>query len=148
MSVHPTLVLYDRNDQKVATVEVKNKRGTSRQWAAEFRRNLADYGLLRGSEFFLLATPDRLYLWKESGKPSSLILPDYEADGASVLERYIRKAGLNPDGFSSNAFELIVANWLSFLALEIETPSSQDWLVQSGLLDAIRMGRIEHQEAA
>ena len=92
--------MYDRSGEKVAVVEIKNRRGTSRQWATEFRRNLADYGLLRGAEFFLLATPDRLYLWRGAGDGSAMEPPDYEVDGGSVFARYFDRAHLDPDHIS------------------------------------------------
>lgn len=149
MATKPDLVLYDRDDEKVAVVIIKNRRNTTRQWAAEYRRNLTDLNLFRRAEFFLLATPDRLYLWKNHGNDPDLISPDYEADGRQVFGPYIEIARLNPEDFSTYAFELIVANWLSELALEVEdSVRSQGWLVESGFLDAIKRGRIEHQAAA
>src|SRR4051812_47002285 len=125
MAAQPDFVLYDHDGRKVAIVEIKNKRGTTRDWATELRRNLAPYRKLGSAEFFLLITPDRLYLWKGIGDDPALIPPDNEADGMAAFEPYIRRAGLNPEQFSSNAFELIVATWLGELILPWDPTARQ-----------------------
>jgi hypothetical protein len=40
MSPLVDLAMFNRDGQLTAVAEVKNRRGTSRQWAAEFRRNI------------------------------------------------------------------------------------------------------------
>jgi hypothetical protein len=69
-----------------------SKRGTSSEWAAEFRRNiLAHFEAFRGAPLFLLVTPSRLYLWKDA--PTDLVdesppvPPDYEVDGKLLFSR-------------------------------------------------------------
>jgi hypothetical protein len=149
MANQPDFVLYDRGGQKVAIVETKNKRGTTREWAAELRRNIAGHRQLGSAEFFLLVTPDHLYLWKGVGDDPRLVFPDYQADGRTALEPYVRRAGLDPGQFSSNAFELIVSAWLSELILQWDPASAdQAWLRESGFLDSIKSGRIDYQLAA
>jgi len=150
MEVRPDLVVYGRDSQLVSAVEIRNKRGASREWAAQMRWNLLSHEIFRAARFLLLATPDQVYLWKTSeGKPVPA-LPDFEADGRVLFAPYVRLAGLNPETFGSNAFELIVGNWLSSLILGIEpdTEDTQRWLTASGFLAAVRGGRTEHQLAA
>ncbi len=38
------LTLYNRDGQLIAVAEVKNKQGTSREWAAKLRRNILAHG--------------------------------------------------------------------------------------------------------
>ena len=40
MTAKSDLVLYDRHGQLAALVIIKNKRGTTRDWATQFRRNI------------------------------------------------------------------------------------------------------------
>ena len=63
MSSYAELAVYNRHGQLTALVEIKNKLGTSRAWAAQLRHNLLAHGGYDTADFFLLATPDWLYLW-------------------------------------------------------------------------------------
>lgn len=146
------LTLYDRDGRLTAVVEVKNKVGTSRAWAAKLRRNIVAHGRLGAVDFFLLVTPDRLYLWKGiSGQPTA-VEPSYEIDAQPLLEPYFRAAEVDPADVSGSAFELVVAAWLGDLvrlAGSRENLAEQaKWLVESGFLDAVRNGRVEYQTAA
>ena len=68
------LALYNRDGQLIAVVEVKNKLGTSAIWAAQLRRNILAHGGFQNAPYFLLMTPDRIYLWKDAGTDLSLSL--------------------------------------------------------------------------
>jgi hypothetical protein len=74
-SSYADLSLYDRDGRLIAIAEVKNKRGTSPEWAAKFRRNLLVHSRYAQADFFLLATPDRLYVWKNAGATPTLVQP-------------------------------------------------------------------------
>jgi hypothetical protein len=74
------LMAYDVQGRPTLAVEVKNKRGTSRAWAAQLRRNMLAHGQLPETAFFLLALPDRFYLWKNTSNQLSNIEPTYEID--------------------------------------------------------------------
>ena len=62
MTSSADLTLYDRDGRLIAVAEVKNKQGTSREWAAKLRRNILAHGRHYNADFFLLVTPDRLYI--------------------------------------------------------------------------------------
>jgi hypothetical protein len=51
--------------------------------------------------FFLLAVPDKFYLWKEIGLSTEEIEPDYEINPEPFLKPYHRKA-YEPDDDISN----------------------------------------------
>jgi hypothetical protein len=152
MATRPDFVLFDRHDHLAAIVEVKAKRGTSSRWAAEFRRNLLAHEAFRQAPFFLLITPDKVYLWKETpkaaGAESSPIPPDYELDAKPIFGRYLKSAGLKPEDISSNAFELIVMSWLGDLILQLPDATQQPEIEDSGLLQAAKDGRITFPAAA
>jgi hypothetical protein len=149
MSSRADLVLYDRNGQLTAIVEVKNKLGTSREWAAQLRRNILAHGEYYCADFFLLVTPDRLYLWKNAGTTPVLVSPMYEVDTQPIFAPYFKSAGIDPRHASGHAFELVVTAWLGDLVRSGERPekltNGQRWLVESGFLTAVRDGRIEYE---
>lgn len=148
MSVSPDFTLYDQNGQLIAVAEVKNKPGTSRDWAAALRRNILAHGGIRHADFFLLVTPDKLYVWKHAGPEPTAVPPDFEVDARPVFEPYFKRAGINRDDISGSAFELVVMAWLGDVIRSAEQPGSpngQYWLAQTGLLDAVKKGRIEYE---
>jgi len=152
MATRPDFVLYDRHGRLAAIIEVKAKRGTSSKWAAEFRRNLLAYESFRDAPFFLLVTPDRLYLWKEAPKTSdasvSLKPPDFELDTNLLFRRYLERAGLKLEDVSGQAFELIVMSWLEDLVLQVPEDTQQAELARSGLPQAAKDGRLTFPAAA
>ena len=62
MSTRADLALYSSHSRLIAIVEIKSKIGTSLKWAAMTRRNILAHGDIDGVDFFLLVTPDRLYM--------------------------------------------------------------------------------------
>lgn len=62
---------------------------------------------------------------------------------------YFENAGLDPRKVSGQAFELLVAAWLSDLTRSSSMPKDQerqqDWLDESGFSTAVRDGRIEYE---
>lgn len=150
-SFYTDLALYNREGRLIAVAEVKNKQGTSSEWAAKFRRNLFAHNGYSKANFLLLATPDRLYFWKDTGVTPSVIQPTYEIDAQPIFSPYFEKAGVSPRNISEQAFELVVAAWLGDLVRseEPQEPTTgQGWLRESGFLMAVRDCRIAYEEAA
>ena len=151
MFSYADLVLYDRLGRLVAAAEIKNMRGTSGDWAAKLRRNILAHGEFPPVDFYLIVTPDRLYLWKGAGNEPIVIQPAYEADARPIFKPYFDRARLTPAEVSGMAFELIVASWLGDLIRldeqAQELANDERWLVESGLLDAIKDGRIGYEVA-
>lgn len=149
MFSYADLALYDRNGRLTAVAEVKNKRGTSGAWAAKLRRNMFAHGEFPTVDFFLIVTPDRLYLWKGAGDASAPIQPAYEIDAAPIFQQYFERAGVAPTEVSGDAFELVVASWLGDLMRSEKHAekfvNEERVLVASGFLDAVKDGRIEYE---
>jgi hypothetical protein len=106
MSVYADFALYDRNGRLIAVAQVKNKSGTSREWAAKLRRNILAHGGFHSADFFLLLTPDKLYVWKGAGAELAVVLPAIEVDAQPIFKPYFERAGVNPADVSGRAFEL------------------------------------------
>ena len=149
MALCADLALYDGSGRLTAIVEVKNRFGTSAEWAARTRRNILAHGGRWKSDYFLLITPDRLYAWKDAGIDPIERVPAYEADLGPTFAPYFENAGLDPRKVSGQAFELLVAAWLSDLTrssgMSKDRKCQQDWLNESGFGTAVRDGRIEYE---
>ncbi|MCY4548471.1 MAG: hypothetical protein OXC28_08890 [Defluviicoccus sp.] len=152
MHVRADLALYDPAGRLVALAEIKNKRGTSRGWAAKTRRNILAHGGISDVDFFLLITPDRLYLWKDAGTDPVEVPPSYQAEADSLFSPYLEGAGVDPRSVGGHAFELIVSAWLSdVMRSAVSTNGHGDdrsWLARSGFHAAVKDGRIEYDAAA
>jgi len=152
MIPHADVALYDHDGRLTAVAEIKNTRKTSREWAVKLRRNLLAHAGYGRVEFFLLATPDRLYLWKGAGVEPAPVQPRYDIDAAPIFRPYFEQAGVDPAAISAPAFELVVGAWLADLvrsgAPSEQLVAEQRWLIESGFLDAVRNGRVEYDIAA
>ncbi len=138
------LATYSRDGQLILAVEVKNKLGTTPAWAAQLRRNILAHGVFPNAPYFLLALPDRFYLWNNSDSTPDLIPPTHVVDARSTLEPYFERAGVFPNQISGQSLELIVAAWLTELLHNehVELDSSQQWIIESGLRDAVYGGSL------
>lgn len=152
MSPRVDLAMFSNDGQLTAVAEVKNRRDTSSDWAAQLRRNILAHGGFPETAFFLMVTPDRLYLWKRSSNQPDLIEPAYEIDAQPIFAPYFERSGVDPGQVSRPAFELVVDAWLADLMRSdsglAKSVAEQNGLSESGFLSAIRDGRIEYETAA
>ena len=129
----------DRGDQERA--------GAGAEWAAETRRNLIQDEVLPVSPFFLLVMPDRFYLWRDSAGSLEAVPADYEADGTAILSPYIGDLSAREFPLSNAGLDLAVTFWLRDLVgmrlEELLSSPEYQWLLESGLYEAIRGGRVE-----
>lgn len=144
MPFYADLAVYNRHGRLIALVEIKNKSGTSRTWATGLRHNRLAHGEDPQADFFLLVTPDTLYLWKNAAP--CLDEPTYVIDAQPLFAPYYARAGMEGRVRSRYAFELLVAGWLSDL-LRADIPleqlaNGQQWLITSGFFQAVRDGHI------
>jgi hypothetical protein len=145
--------LHSRDQRLTTLVEVKSTPNTSSSWATQLRRNRLAHGSpSRRGDYLLLATPDRLYLWKGASDDPASLQPSFEADSRPLFAPYFQRAGVRAEGASPEAFELVVAAWLGDLVRAAEPrenlAAQQPWLVDSGFLDAVVGGQIEYATAA
>jgi hypothetical protein len=138
-------VAYDRDGGIVLLAEAKSRRGTSEDWAAGLRRNMLSRGLLPPSKFFLIATPERIYVWKQGHPGQTAAPPEFTIDATKVLQPYFQRLNQDPSKIGPQAFELLVLTWLTDVAGAAEGGAAGDpslaWL--SDLAASLREARIE-----
>lgn len=146
MPTYADLAVYNRYGQLTALVEIKNKPGTSRTWAARLRRNRRAYGGEEQADFFLLVTPDKLYLWKNATTAAPIDEPIYEIDTQDLFAPYDTRAAREGHPRSSYGLELLVAAWLSdLMRADIpldQLPNGQQWLLESDFVSAVHAGHL------
>ena len=150
MKFNADMAIYDKTGQLVLVVEAKNKLDTSSIWAAKMRRNMMAHGLMPNASYFLLALPDRFYLWKDAGVVPERVTPDYEIDPRPFLHSHYNGTDISLNSLTGKSFELVISSWLNkLLQNDILPPElqGQDWLVDSGLFEAIKLGRLAPQVA-
>ena len=137
-------IAYDNAGRVILVAEVKRRLGTSEHWATHFRRNMLAHGFLPKAPFFLIATPERMYFWKQDQQGNADEPPSFTLDAAKALKPYLERLGKPPQGIGEQALELLVSSWLSDMAgARGGQDSSTRWLAESGLLDLLGAGRIE-----
>jgi hypothetical protein len=144
-------IAYDANGSVVLLAEAKSRHGTSEAWAAKFRRNMLAHGALPQSKYFLIATPERMYGWKQENLNFDEVPPDFTIDAHKALAPYFAKFDQDPARITPEAFELLVLTWLTDIARSEEylrklDPSLQS-LSDSGLLSSLRQAHIEMNPA-
>lgn len=150
MSTKPDFVIYDRDGRLAVAVGLRAQRVTTSRWAAEMLHNLVTLGgpgPFRGAPFLILATLDRVYIWKEPHAADEPVPADYELDAETVFAPYLGNVRWRLQEIGRDAFELVVMSWLSDLILQAPG-APQLRLEGSGLLEATKDGRIEDLIAA
>ena len=145
-------IAYDRDGRVLLLAEAKSRHGTSESWAAGLRRNMLSHGLLPDSKYFLIATPENLYLWRHEKSDSTTAPPEVTVDAKKVLEPYFQKLQQEPSKIGPEAFEHLVLAWLKDIAKSdpvaldrhtIQKDVSSQWLAE--LSRSLREADIELQ---
>jgi len=146
------IAVYSPDNRLQLVAEVKAKTGATKEWAAELRRNLVAHSAIPPAQFFLLATPEYFYLWKDGSESLETRVPDAVADARHIIDPYIENTRITLEQISDSSLQLILTSWLSLLANSTLTPESvppsEKWLFDSGLYEAIRHGSIEAEAAS
>jgi len=146
MKYSADLLLFDKRAQLVLVAEVYGLLGKTAEWAAKMRRNLLENDeYLPTGHFFLLAMPDRFYLWKDCPSVTENLKPSYEIDPAFLFESYYEGA---PAGLliGRDSIAITLMTWLTGLARQKQLPAElghcQPWLQDSGFFEAIQEGQV------
>ncbi len=136
-------VAYDREGRVLLLAEAKSRHGTSESWAARLRRNLLSHGILPWAKYFLIATPERMYFWKQGDPNVAEMPPEFTIDAAKVFQPYFQKLHQEPSEIGPEAFDLLVLTWLTDIARSERTAkddTSSAWLSEfSGSLQEARI---------
>jgi hypothetical protein len=146
------IAIHSPDNRLQLIAEVKGKTGATPEWAAQMRRNLLAHSAIPRARFFLLATPEHFYLWKDSSESLEVKAPDSVVDATHIVDPYIKNTRITREQISDSSLQLILTSWLSFLVnskLTAESvPPSEKWLFDSGLYEAIRHGSIETEASS
>ena len=141
MSTNWDLVAYNRNKQMTLIAEFKGATEINPQWVTEYRHNLLAHGDLPNVPYFLVAMPDKGYLWKNNNKSESSS-PTYTINLIPILKPYLN----NPlTRINKTSLEMLFTAWL-FQRIHQpigQIPTEERWIVDTGLYDAIQGGIIE-----
>ncbi len=148
----PQIVIYGEDYKLKLIVESWPKPETSPEWAAEFRGNFLHYRVIPRSPCFLLATPGSFFLWTDAETADETALPDYCVPVPSWFNTYLDRPALSPDRLSKDVWGYIVESWLNdivnFNRPQEPIAPDEQWLVDTGLYQAIRNGSIATPAAA
>jgi hypothetical protein len=152
MRQYADILAFDKTGQLALVVEVKNKRGTSSDWAAEMRRNLFAHGLLPNAPYFLLALPDTFYLWKNTDNSSDVVAPTQKVNPQPFLQPYFGSSDMTSNDLTGRSFNLVVTSWLNQVIRAQNTQElineNQDWLISSGLYNQLAGGHLALEAVA
>lgn len=141
------LIAYRPDGKVVLLVEVKSRRGTSASWAAKLRRNMLAHGTLPDSQFLLIATPERIFGWRQENLALNDVPPQFFLDAEEVLKPYFAQLRKSPDDISPSAFKLLILAWLTDISRssvdQVKADDSLAPLVESGLLSSLHEAQIE-----
>lgn len=144
--------VYSPDNQLQLVVEVKSKSGSTAEWAAQMRRNLVAHSVVPRSPFFLLALPDRFYLWKNGSETSQSRPADFVVDSKPIVAPFLGDEEIAPEELSGRDLELIIKSWLSQLTIsrisEREAAPHEKWLLDSGLYQAIKDGSVKTEASS
>jgi len=142
-------IAYDDAGRAILVAEVKSRVGTSATWAARFRRNVLAHGIVPKAPFFLIATPERMYFWKQDDPDFDEAPPEFTVDARKEFSQYLGNHPQEPVG--EHALELLVLSWLTDIASTGAARAREDpsmrWLAESGLIESLDRARIEMNPA-
>jgi len=146
------LEIYNRDNQLVVVVEIKNKLSASPEWAKRLRNNILAHGTFPKAPYFLMVFPDRFYLWTDAAAKLDQSEPNYTIDAHPILGLYFEKAGVSANQITGQSLELIILSWLGQVIHSEKFPDeidkSQRWLIDSGLYSAIAGGHFDREAVA
>ena len=142
--------VFNERGELTAVAEAKKKSNVDRKWATAWFRNYLVHQRSSVPAFVLLATPDKLYLWKQPSDATSAE-PTAVADAQRLFAGYLQRSARGVSELSGRTFELVVGAWLNDLSQHIWLPIAPDEvsaLVETGLFDAVENGRVVADVAA
>jgi hypothetical protein len=104
-------VVKSPDNETQLVVEATSSMSLTKNWPAHMRRNLLQHTGHWPHAYFILARPDRLFIW-EDGHKAGTVQPDNTLDTKEVLGPYLNKAVGSLGGLSGESFEIVVRTWL------------------------------------
>ena len=104
---------------------------------------MLSHGILPWARYFLIATPERMYLWKQERPNPAEVPPEFTIDATKVLEPYFQKLHQEPSDIGPEAFEFLVLTWLTDIARSGEQTEDRSSAWLSDLTRSLQHARIE-----
>lgn len=145
MRSSPDFLVQSRNGRMILAVEARSRPSAGRRWAAEFRRNLLASGI-PATPFFLLALPDRFFLWGPQAT-DPMAPPDYEINPEQVLRPYLADLPWSLSSLGNGSFDMLVSLWLDD-AVHGTAKCHPTWMIDSGLDRELLGSTVAMAEAA
>ncbi len=142
--MHYDVAAYGRDGNLAVIGEAKVRSAPDSTWATALRRNILETESKLRARYFMLAVPDRLYLWPGDANPNAI---PQEIDARETFAPYFRMLGIEPLEIQSPTFGNVVSWWLSDLT-QADPTKVDARLRESGLVDAVAGGRISRGLAA
>lgn len=156
------IAVFNKQNNLVLLVEIKNNIGTSKSWAVTRYDKLLSYNSIPEVPYFILMLPDKAYLWKSDRGHYERNTPVHTFNTYKILEPYLDLSGLELSDISVNNshdfidkkrevlqkhynLQKICSKWLE----SVTTGSSkkdkltEPAIVQTGLSESIREGRVQ-----
>lgn len=144
MSTPADISVYGEDGQLQALVEVKAKSNATSRWASQLRRNLLSHWPLSNPRYFLIVSPDHLYIWSGGRERPEDRAPNQELEFKALLDSVW--PGFKTKPSNEQSLELATAAFLRQLAIGGVSDSREiQCLKEIGFVDAIKNGRIEAQ---
>lgn len=148
------LAVYGADGSLQLLVKVKTKTAASAAWVTHAVRHGFAGGELPAVPYFMLALPDKLYLWKGASQAAvwAVEQPDFVFETTVLLRPLRTDITTWHAPFSGQGLEILLAAWFDTVT-DPRNPLLGQYppylkLQESGLLDAIRNGTVEVQDFA
>ncbi len=148
------IAVIDSQGSVILAVEAKVKWGTDSEWATQLRRNIAVHGMLPAARYYLVALPDRFYLWDHFREASdhAWLEPKLAIEAGPVLEPYFERIEINTASLSGETFEFVLMTWLNDMIdasnAGIALDAASEWLDRSGLYKILKHSHVVLPELA
>ena len=144
-------IAYNPDGAVVLLAEAKSRRGVSESWAAKLRQNMLAHGVLPKSQYFLIATPEHMYGWRQENLPPNEVPPQFIVDAQRELAPYFARFKQDPTNIGPREFELLILSWLTDMTRSArdrpEGDPSLNALLESGLISSLQQAEIEMNPA-
>lgn len=146
------IIICNRQELPVLAIEAKTKVDATVGWAIRLRRNFLAHGILPATDYFLIATPNQFYIWRNAGVDIGSSEPTLVIDARPLLAPYFGQISTPPEEISGSSFELIIRSWLAEL-IYAKLPNNQiddsiKWIADIGLLGALEGGYLGEEVLA
>lgn len=150
MPVEYDIVIETSDRARVLVVECKRMTVTTPADAAHVRRSFQGYAPNLSADYFMLALPTELFLWKGDADPDAP--PQFSAPARPVLQSYLGTVADRPGGPRPESLEIAISSWLGDLASSIRKPDPDSeperMILESGLFERLRGGIVRTHVSA